>query len=831
MSLEDRKSNEQLAKKNARANWEFEFSDEEMALISTISQSVDRPIPVNAHSTSSDQNVDVFSKIDSIKQFYEWFDSLQKDYHEENEAYRSHLEFMNEKISATQSLLESVQSSENNLLDIETNANIVAKKTEELHHVCEGLVSESKVMNVVSQNLKSYLSKFDQLDIFTAYLNSPDIKVNEQGFIVALRKLDDSILFLQSNPLFVESESYLVKFKQLQNKGLTMIKNYICTQFKEIAQEIIKASRAQNINVPSLPSTPLGTPNKFGSSSASEATTVATSTTSNLAKAALSNAIASKIELSALPMTMSDQEISLFYIKLNACAARLNPLCIEIENQSNVRKEYLSLLWDCQNSYFSIRKTLLREIVQKNIMILVQTQQLQIIVRCGCIYLVNVCVMEYNLFNQFFSMASSGLSNLLEEFSQTLYDNIRPLVLKCNDIDDLCTVVHIVKNEIIAREIEKNGKFAKPVLPIVQRLLSDIQQRLIFVAMNSIRDLIQYFVPKEDDLNFLKKVKEKSDYLKERQLTWSEDEIANDENLEKSHLTWFPTVARTLAILTKLYLSIDNDTFDDIAQVAINSCLQSIKTVHPFIEKSHGVTAGHLFVICQLKVLKEEIKQFDLSLTCTEAYLDFSDTLKALRMIWSRKLFSLNKENALYQVIVSTRIKTSQVDYYKDMENYFSQSIEAFRTDVHSEILKDLLQWISKFSLILHQRRNQQIGESGPNAVIPDRIDVQKLDFAKPEILEELIEKTMKNLHAKVTVLCETLHTCINNNQEVSEIYKPLKNLFIETIQRLNSIIDENYEIDGPSETNETTELMRKKLKKVDVIELSKFLDRSIMLK
>jgi hypothetical protein len=118
-------------------------------------------------------------------------------------------------------------------------------------------------------------------------------------------------------------------------------------------------------------------------------------------------------------------------------------------------------------------------------------------------------------------------------------------------------------------------------------------------------------------------------------------------------------------------------------------------------------------VICQLKVLKDEIKQFDLSLTCTEAYLDFSDTLsmalifslfesnllEALRMIWSRKLFSLNKENALYQVIVSTRIKTSHVDYFKDMDNYFSQSIEAFRTDVHSEILKDLLQWISKVFL------------------------------------------------------------------------------------------------------------------------------------
>jgi hypothetical protein len=51
MSLEERKATqEQTAKKNARANWEFEFTDEEMGLISTISQSVDRPLPVNSHS-------------------------------------------------------------------------------------------------------------------------------------------------------------------------------------------------------------------------------------------------------------------------------------------------------------------------------------------------------------------------------------------------------------------------------------------------------------------------------------------------------------------------------------------------------------------------------------------------------------------------------------------------------------------------------------------------------------------------------------------------------------------------------------------------------------
>jgi hypothetical protein len=69
---------------------------------------------------------------------------------------------------------------------------------------------------------------------------------------------------------------------------------------------------------------------------------------------------------------------------------------------------------------------------------------------------------------------------------------------------------------------------------------------------------------------------------------------------------------------------------------------------------------------------------------------------EALKLIWSRKIFSFNKENAFYQVIVSTRIKTSQIDYFKDMENYYLQSLDSFRIDVHNDILKDLLQWISK---------------------------------------------------------------------------------------------------------------------------------------
>lgn len=133
-----------------------------------------------------------------------------------------------------------------------------------------------------------------------------------------------------------------------------MIKNYIVSQFKEIAQEIVKASREQNVNVPSLPSTPLGTPLKTNSTTTNTTTTTTTTAITPLAtpiktapKTTVINSTPSKgsdttstkpIDLSSLPISMSDQEIALFYIKMNAFTARLNPLCLEIENQSNMRK-------------------------------------------------------------------------------------------------------------------------------------------------------------------------------------------------------------------------------------------------------------------------------------------------------------------------------------------------------------------------------------------------------------------------------------------------------------------------------------------------------------
>lgn len=69
-------------------------------------------------------------------------------------------------------MLASLQSSESFLTEIESNTQIVAKKTEELHHVCEGLVSEEVLNSNITQNrnISSSMNAFMRKRIEKYYL-------------------------------------------------------------------------------------------------------------------------------------------------------------------------------------------------------------------------------------------------------------------------------------------------------------------------------------------------------------------------------------------------------------------------------------------------------------------------------------------------------------------------------------------------------------------------------------------------------------------------------------------------------------------------------------
>ena len=93
-------------------------------------------------------------------------------------------------------------------------------------------------------------------------------------------------------------------------------------------------------------------------------------------------------------------------------------------------------------------------------------------VRSAILLMIVVCEMESECFVSFFSSgsdknyvstvrASPGFANsicsLIEDLALLCYEQIRPLVLDCSQLDILCDLVHMVKMEIVAGDVVKRS--------------------------------------------------------------------------------------------------------------------------------------------------------------------------------------------------------------------------------------------------------------------------------------------------------------------------------------------------------------------------------------
>eukprot|EP01126_Amoeba_proteus_P056818 TRINITY_DN7195_c0_g1_i1.p1 TRINITY_DN7195_c0_g1~~TRINITY_DN7195_c0_g1_i1.p1 ORF type:complete len:220 (-),score=44.93 TRINITY_DN7195_c0_g1_i1:451-1110(-) len=194
----------------------------------------------------------------------------------------------------------------------------------------------------------------------------------------------------------------------------------------------------------------------------------------------------------------------------------------------------------------------------------------------------------------------------------------------------------------------------------------------------------------------------------------------------------------TLICLSKLYLSIDSETFDGIAQEAIGDCLASLKTAHKLIQVKNGELDGHLFLIQHLLILQQQIKSFDVNLIASETTLDFSNLLFALRLVVSRKIFSLSLDNPILQVVAQAtpRIKTSQIDYKKDMEALLNTTVASFVSLSISLALETLLGWLAQATKYLTHSMQVMEGSLPPTAGLspyhPKQVGIHEINFTTP---------------------------------------------------------------------------------------------------
>ncbi|XP_020593355.1 conserved oligomeric Golgi complex subunit 3 [Phalaenopsis equestris] len=724
------------------------LTEEQKAAITALSHAVaERPFPPNL---AQEKNLGkdpsaVASPDDSVKeaginvvlvnthQFYKWFTDLESSMKSETEEkYRLYVNTLTEHIQICDGILEQVDETLNLFNELQTLQQSVATKTKTLHDACDRLLLEKQRLIDFAEALRSKLVYFDELENASSSFYSPNMSIGNGQFLPLLKRLDDCISYVESNPQYAESAVYLVKFRQLQSRALGMIRSHVLSILKTADVQVQAAIRGGGSN-----------------------------------KASLAEGV----------------EESVIYVRFKAAAGELKPILEEIESRSS-RKEYAQILIECHSMYCEQRLSLVKSIVQQRISEFAKKEALPSLTRSGCAYLMQVCQLEHQLFDHFFPSSSTDVSNmapLIDPLCTYLYDTLRPKVIYQANLDSLCELVDILKVEVLGDQLNRRGESLAGLRPMLQRILADIHERLTFCARTYIRDKIANYRPSDEDLDYPAR-------MEQHAANTSDNTVDDNSNIIG---TWYPPLERTVSCLSKLYHCLEPAIFTGLAQEAVEFCSISIQNGSKIITKKSSPMDGRLFLIKHLLILREQIAPFDIEFSVTHKELDFSHLLEHLRRIlrgqaslfdWSRSTsFALN---------LTPRILESQIDAKKELEKSLKTTCEDFIMSVTKLIVDPMLSFVTKVSAV-KAVLSAGAQDKKENSVLAKPL--RSHAFATPDRIVELIQKVSENLEQELPKVIAKMKLYLQNPSTRMILFKPIKTNIVEAHVQLQSLIKSEY--------------------------------------
>ncbi|CAN6563587.1 unnamed protein product [Malus baccata var. baccata] len=657
---------------NFASHWEQNtpLSEQQQAAITTLSHCVaERPFPPNLaqDGTTGHQNGLTVSTKDSTfglehsaaieavlvntNQFYKWFTDLEAALKSETEEkYRHYVDTLTERIQTCDGILGQVADTLELFNELQNQHQAVATKTRTLHDACDRLLIEKQRLIEFSEALRSKLNYFDELENITTNFYSPNMNVLHENFLPLLKRLDECISYVESNPQYAESSVYLLKFRQLQSRALGMIRSHVLSVLKGASSQVQAAIRSSGGN----------------NTSVSEGV-----------------------------------EASVIYVRFKAAASELKPVLEEIESRAS-RKEYTQILTECHKLYCEQRLSLVRGIVHQRISEFAKKEALPSLTRSGCAYLMQVCQLEHQLFVHFFPSSAedvSSLAPLIDPMSTYLYDTLRPKLIHETNVDFLCELVDILKAEVLGEQLSRRTESLAGLRPTLERILADVHERLTFRARTHIRDEIANYNPLDEDLDYPAKLEgSAADQL---------ETTSADENLV--FRTWYPPLEKTISCLSKLYRCLEPEVFTGLAQEVVEVCSESIQKAGKLITKRSSPMDGQLFLLKHLLILREQIAPFDIEFSVTHKELDFSHLLEHLRRILrgQASLSDWSRSTSLARTL-SPRVLESQIDAKKELEKSLKTTGEEFIMSVTKLVVDPMLSFITKVTAV-KASQNQKV--------------------------------------------------------------------------------------------------------------------------
>lgn len=495
-------------------------------------------------------------------EFIEWYGAVNEELleasHEEYRLYQNQLHM-------TRNHLDNIVSDTSSTLDILASLSesfkIVEAQTNAFRTQCEGLIDDQKRITKLADDIEQNLRYYLYLEPTTKRLNAPGAGkiVRGKEFTDMLANLDSCLEYMQANSKHREAETYRSRYRLLLTRALTLIRVHFTEALREIAADVAKRIADRQLN----------------------------------------------------DTTMS----ALLYAKFRVGAPELKTIGLEIQKrvvlpagaEPGAEAEYQSLMNELYQSYATTRGRLIMPIVTKKIGEIAQapstSTDLVAFARSSISYMRGICFDECELWREWFE-GDGGMYDFLEAMCEPLYDHLRPRTIHETQILKLCELCTLIQTRYMEEDeddppIEVNKvDFAV----IVHPALEDAQNRLVFLSLAVLRDDIERYKPKPEDLEFPKKngkqvvtgTKSHQPVLSGKKQPQSEvpptpllpktpTVVEEDDpdarwnfNTEAAFKDWYPTLRKAIWLLSKIYRLV-HVSHDIVLSFAITHTINSLQ--------------------------------------------------------------------------------------------------------------------------------------------------------------------------------------------------------------------------------------------------------------
>ncbi|KAI8137696.1 Sec34-like family-domain-containing protein [Fennellomyces sp. T-0311] len=632
--------------------------------------------------------------IETLQQFFDWFAVMESEMEKDQEdIYRNYLSVVSLYRESCDEFLADLQATAGLFDELGSEYGYVEKRTRSLQTACEKLLNEQERLIKLADELADRLAYFNQLEPIAKLFNSPgDDVCLHPDFVPMLQRLDECIEYMQQHCM---------------TRGMTVVKMYLVNTIKSVGYDIYK---------------------QISSKPADQ------------------------------PLALSKQT-TLFYVKFRLVSSTIKPLSIELEKRCEGHKEYQSLYQDALNAYFQTRQNLLGPVISRKIQELGPYGDLLAFARNGCAYMMNLCMDEFNLFYNFFRTGEDELYSFLDLLTSYLYDHLRPRIIHENNISvlsELCSIfqMYVLRDDTLAGldDTDETSRHKLEFGHLIENVLEDSQGRLVFRAQTYIDNDIQKYQPKSEDYEIVPAVTPKlltkhllfetaTEQLPKTSvvlegskavvpenagvpatLPIEEDAAEGKQSNEEKNASistsdsplgqgtdslrgWFPTLQKTLWILSKLYHTVQTVVFEDLAQDAVSICNKSLKTAAEIITTNKSRLDGQLFLIKHLLVLKEQLAPFEANLVHSGKTLDFSHVTDTLSSFQQNRALIFNP-NALIGLAQRgmPRVVEISLDSRRDIDRELKRVCEDFITDCARGAAEPLTNFMVKLRAIVYSQ-------------------------------------------------------------------------------------------------------------------------------